>query len=253
MSKNITEITYMGRKKNQSPARLEIIKAATELFFENGFSKTTAHAVCKRANIGTGNLTFYFPTKEHILAVLVKMLCEYQDTVLEEEVDEGKSSLLAYCLEVTAMAAITDEDPKMQDLYVAAYSHPMTLDIIRANDFDKIKQIFGSYCENWSDERFTEAEAIVSGIEFSTIIKTEHSASLRYRIAGGLNAIMLLFGVPDNVRRMKIEKVLAMDYTAIGRRICNGFRQYATETTEHALEELMKRVSASKAKGPSDN
>ena len=42
-----------------------------ELFLENGFSKTTAAAICKKANIGTGNLTCHFPTKEHILNELV--------------------------------------------------------------------------------------------------------------------------------------------------------------------------------------
>ena len=68
----------MARVKKESPVRLAIIQAATELFFERGFSKTTAAAVCARAKIGTGNLTSYFPTKEHILEVLVKMMIEFQ-------------------------------------------------------------------------------------------------------------------------------------------------------------------------------
>ena len=99
----------MARVKKQSPMRLAIIQAATELFFEKGFSKTTAAAVCEKARVGTGNLTSYFPTKEHILDVLVKMMIDFQWQRMEEASDEGKSSLLAYCLELTMMAAISEE------------------------------------------------------------------------------------------------------------------------------------------------
>ena len=64
----------MARTRKPSPMRAAIIKAASELFFDKGFSKTTSSEVCKKADVGTGNLTFYFPTKEHILAVLVEMM-----------------------------------------------------------------------------------------------------------------------------------------------------------------------------------
>ena len=66
----------MARIRRESPTRLAIIQVAIDLFFEKGFSNTTAAAVCRKADIGTGNLTFYFPTKEHILDVLVTMMCE---------------------------------------------------------------------------------------------------------------------------------------------------------------------------------
>lgn len=222
--------------------RTAIIKASSELFFENGFSKTTPREVCEKAVVGTGNLTYYFPTKEHILAVLVNMMCDFQWKEMENATDEGKSSLLAYCLELTTLAAISEEVEQMRDFLVAAYAHPMTLDIIRANDFEKIKQVFGAYTPDWDDERYTEIEAIISGIEYATIMDTEHSATVEHRIEGALNSIMLLFGVPEETRRMKITKVLAMDYRAIGRRVYEDFKQYVTETNEKALEEVLKHT-----------
>uniref|UniRef100_UPI0040572EFF hypothetical protein n=1 Tax=Alistipes sp. TaxID=1872444 RepID=UPI0040572EFF len=113
------------------------------------------------------------------------------------------------------------------------------LDLIRENDYEKIRKVFGEFTSGWSDERFTEAESIVSGIEFATIMKTEHSASVEFRIAGALNAIMLLFGVPEDIRRIKITKVLAMDYRAIGHSVLERFRKYVTEINENAIEEVM--------------
>ena len=179
---------------------------------------------------------FYFPTKEHILAALVKMMCDFQGKEMEISADEGRSSLLAYCLELTTMVAVGDEIPEMQDFFVAAYAHGIPLDIIRANDLEKIKQVFAEYTEGWDEEKFIETEALISGIEDATLSSTEHSASVEHRIEGALNTIMMLFDVPENVRRMKVAKVLTMDYRAIGRKVYEDFKQYVTETNEHNLE-----------------
>ena len=228
----------MAGKRGPTPTKAIIIKAASELFFENGFSKTTATELCKKANISTGNLTFYFPTKEHILADLVKMMCDFQWKEMEKAADEGKSSLLAYCLELTTMVAVGEEIPEMQDFFIAAYAHRLPLDIIRANDVEKIKQVFAEYTEGWDGEKLIEAEALISGIEYATLSNTEHSASVEHRIEGALNTVMMLFGVPEETRKMKVAKVLAMDYREIGKTVYADFKKYVAETNEHNLKEM---------------
>ena len=232
----------MARTKKPSLMKAEIVKAASEMFFEKGFSKTTSSVLCRKLDIGTGNLTFYFPTKEHILAVLVQMMIDYQWQEMENAADEGKSSLLAYCLELSTLVAISEEILEMNDFLVAAYTHPMTLDLIRANDLEKIKTVFGEYTEGWSEEKYTEMEAIISGIEYATIMKTEHSASVERRLEGALDSIMLLLGVPEEIRERKLKKVLAMDYLSIGRKVYVDFKRYVTETNENALDEILKNT-----------
>jgi hypothetical protein len=167
---------------------------------------------------------------------------------MENAADEGKSSLLAYCLELSTLVAIADEFPEMNDFFAAAYSHPMTLELIRANDVEKVKQVFSEYTQGWDDERYTENEAITSGIEYATIMKTEHSASVEHRIEGALNTIMILFGVPEETRKIKVAKVLAMDYRAIGRKVYEDFKRYVTETNEHNLEETSKSTKVKSKK-----
>ena len=230
----------MARIKRENPTRLAIIQVAIELFFEKGFSNTTAAAVCRGADIGTGNLTFYFPTKEHILDVLVTMMCDFQWKLIEDATDEGKSSLLSYCLEVATMVAISEENTQMHDFYVSAYSHPITLENIRANDVEKMKQVFGQFCPGWTEEQFVEAEAIVSGIEYATLMTTKHSASLPVRVEGALDAIMKVFNVPEEIRKMKVQKVLAMDYRAIGRRVLEDFYSYVSKANEKAITDLLQ-------------
>lgn len=229
----------MAKMKKENPTRIMIIKTATEMFFERGFSKTTAAALSKKAEISTGNLTFYFPTKEHVLAELVRMMCEFQWQMMEEATDEGKSSLLAYCLELTIMAALSEDNEQMHDFYVSTYRSPMTLEIIRQNDTEKLKRVFADYGRDWSDERFYEVECIVSGIEYATLMTPAEIMPLPTKIRNALNAVMLLLGVPEELRNKKIEKVLAMDYRAIGQRLFNDFKAYTHEKNEQAVEQML--------------
>lgn len=227
----------MAKKHKLNITKQEIIQTGTKMFLERGFTKTSCKALADELDLSTGNITFYFPTKEHLLAVLVEMLCEFQWKMMEKAVEDGKSSLMALCLELTAMAAICEENEIVKDFYISSYSHPQTLAIIRKNDVEKAKSVFGEICPNRTHEEFVESEIIVSGIEYATLMTTDVTTPLELRIAGALHSIMLIYNVPEEIREMKISKVLAMDYREIGRRIFNEFVTYIDEVTELALEE----------------
>lgn len=216
----------LARQKRSKETINDIVKVSLHMFLEKGYTKTTAKNIGDVLEMSTGNLTYYFPTKEHILALLVKDLCDFQREMMEIEINEGKTSLMALCLELTAMAAICDENEIIRDFYISAYTSPMTLDLIRRNDAVRAKEVFAEYCEGWSEGRYAEAEALVSGIEYATIMTTESSAPLDLRIAGALNSIMMIYQVPIELRRKKIEKVLALDYRALGRRILGEFKEF---------------------------
>ncbi len=56
----------------------EIIRVAANRFLNDGFTKTTVASIAKLLNMSTGNMTFHFPTKDHMLAELVDILTRYQ-------------------------------------------------------------------------------------------------------------------------------------------------------------------------------
>jgi hypothetical protein len=62
---------------------------------------------------------------------------------------------------------------------------------------------------------------------------------LDIRIAGALKAILQIYNVPQDLIKTKIEKVLKMDYLAIGERVLKEFIFYTEQTTEVALENLL--------------
>ena len=211
--------------------RKEIIQVATHMFLENGYSHTTAKAICKELDMSTGNLTFHYPTKEHLLAKLTEMLCHFQGKMMEKVIDEGKTSLLALCMELAAMAAICEENEIAKDFYLSAYTHTMSLDLIRRSDLERAKVVFGEYAKDWPESQFHQAEIIVSGIEYATLMKTDDT-SLEDRIAGALNGIMIIYGVPQEVRHRKIKKVLEMDYKTVGRNVLEEFKKYVSAEVE---------------------
>lgn len=227
----------MARKKVNNAIKMAMVRVANRMFLERGFSNTSVKAIAQELGISTGHITFYYPTKEHLLALLVEKLCDFQWQMMNQTVDEGKTSLMAICLELVAMAAICEENEIAKDFYLSSYTNPMCLEIIRKSDTRRAKEVFGEYCTGWNEEDFAEAETLVSGIEYATLMITPASASLETRIAGALNQIMTLYNVPADVRKMKIDKVLVMDYGNIGRRIFTEFTEYIDSENSRLLEE----------------
>ncbi len=209
------------------------------MFIENGYSATSMRSVADKLDISPGHLVFYFPTKEHLLTVLVDRLCEFQWKLMKEEAEDGISALLALCLELMSMAAAAEEDAIAKDFFVSAYQSTMCLETIQKNDAKRAKEVFADYCPDWTDEQYKEAESLVSGIEYATLNTNRNSAKLETRIAGALEAILTLYNVPAEIRKTKIEKVKAMDYRAIGKRIFKEFKNYIEEENEQAFEELL--------------
>ena len=196
------------------------------MFLEHGYSATTVQMVCSELEISKGNFTFYFPSKEDVLALLTDWLCKYQWKMIEEEANDGISSLLAICLELMTMAAVCEENEVAKDFFVSTYQSPKCLGIIHNNDIARAKEVFAEYCPDWTDEQFREAEILVAGIEHATLNAIDKSVSLETRISGALNTIMMIYNVPEDIRKIKIDKVLAMDYRSIGKRIFNEFKEY---------------------------
>lgn len=219
----------------------EIILMGCNMFLEQGFTKVSSKAISDELGISTGNFNFHFPKKEDLLAVLVEELCEFQWKLMEEEAQEGVNSLLAYCLELTSMVSASEQNENARDFFVSSYTIPMTLNIIRKNDIEKMKKVFSPYCKGWSEEKFKEAEDIVSGIEYAALMTTETSSPLEIRIELALTTIMRLYGIPEDIIQTKIKKVLAMDYRATGLRILQEFKEYINGKHEKALADFKKR------------
>ena len=231
----------MARINKSALTRLEIVQESSRQILQKGFTAASISGISKALGMSPGNLTFYYPTKEHLLAQLVDLMCRFQWKRMEEEADEGYSSVMAICLELTSMASACEADPVIKDFFLSAYSSPLCLEIIRRNDADRSQKVFASYRPEWTEEQFVEAEILCSGIEYATLMTVGEPVSLETRISGALNNILGIFGIPEETRRTKIKKVFAMDYRSLGVQVLEEFREYVDQANEQALLELLKR------------
>ena len=230
----------MARIDKAKLTKTEIFMTASRLFLENGYTNTSIRSISNELEMSTGNITFYFPTKEHILAELINGLCEFQGTLLEKESNEGYSSMMGICLEIATMTVASEIDEKMLDIFCSAYTSPMTLEIIRKNDTERAKTVFAEYCKDWSHEDFVEAETLVSGIEYATFMKTGESVPIETRIKGAIRYILKVYGVPNDIIETKINKVMALDYWGLGKRVLSDFISYVERVNEKQLEEIIR-------------
>ncbi len=221
--------------------RNEIIRVAANRFLNDGYTKTTVASMAKALNMSTGNITFHFPTKEHMLAELVDMLCRYQWKMMEDEARDGYSSVMAICLELLTIASACEQDEVAKDFFLSTYRSEICMDRIRRNDKERSKEVYAQYCPDWTEEHFIEAEVLVSGIEYATLLTTSDSAPLDVRVAGALRTILSIYNVPKEVRDQKMKRVLSMNYKALGMDTLKKFREYVDQTTEQALFDLLKR------------
>lgn len=207
--------------------RYKILLCATRLFLEKGYTDTYVTTITNMLKISTGNLTFHFPTKEHILAELVKELNMFQQHI-EEEAEPAEYSLpVAYLLELVVFASFCDENPNVRNLIEAAYTHPLSLEVIRSNDSQRVKRVFGEFCPEWTEAEFVQAENVVSGIEYAMYrMENTQTLSFEQRVTSSIDAIMKVFDVPKSVRRTIIAEVMSADYKDQGSRIFEEFSNH---------------------------
>lgn len=224
--------------KDRFQTKLEIVRAALHAFLTHGYTESSTKKIAKELGISIGNLAYHFPTKEHLLAELTERLCEYHLIVMENEIDEGLTSLSAYLLELTCMMAVCEENAIAKDLYTSMYRSSLALKLIREADTQKVKDVFAAYCPDWEAVDYALTENAVSGIEYASLMaENAEGIPLDKRVVKTLNVVMKAYNVPEEVREQKIQKVLALDYRRIGRRFITGFAEYVESVNARALEE----------------
>lgn len=226
--------------KRRRDTRLEIICYAAKCFAESGYSATSIKSIAQGLDISPGNITFYFPSKDHLLYVLVELLLDFQQMLMDNAVVGEDHEMLSYCLEITSMAALCAESEKSRDFYVSIYSSPMTMELVRQADTEKTRRIFADLHPEWGDIEWRATENIVSGIEYSAITANEEIIPLDKQVEMTLNSIMMLYGVPENIRRKRIDEVFAIEYRELGKSILAEFRAYL----ETLSVEDLKTISA---------
>jgi len=207
-----------------SETEFKIIRSATKLFLENGFSHTTISMICSDSGIGRGNIVYYFHTKEDMLFLLLQELMDFHKTVIEETINKTGDVEFACAMEIATQIALCESNPTAYDLYYSAYSHQGIFDFIKEWSAKKNHELLGATLLGWTYEDFCRMENVASHVEFSALTTPcDEKFTLEDKISLVLDSYMKLFDVSKEKRDDIIGKVLKTDYKKVSEEIFNKF------------------------------
>lgn len=222
--------------------KYEIVRTASKFFFTEGFSNTSPRMIAEKLGLSTGNITYYFPSKEHLLLRIVEELCDFQWKMLEYETEHGVGSAEAICLETMTVAAACSESEIARDFFTATFQSELCRNYLRQNHVDRAKKIFARECAGWTEEQFHQAELFAMGVQYAAIVPTDANIPLKMRIGGALDQILHIYHVGRETRQAEIEKVLAKDCRGISRRVLEGFTSFVERTNTQTQENAKCRL-----------
>jgi AcrR family transcriptional regulator len=80
------------RERQRTQTRQKIYEAAMRLFAERGFFATTTEDITEAADVGQGTFFNYFPSKQHVLAVLPEIQVQ-KVVAARQQAQEGLGSI----------------------------------------------------------------------------------------------------------------------------------------------------------------
>lgn len=226
----------------QTTRRFEIIKTATEFIFSVGYSKTSPQMIAKKMNMSTGNITHYFPSKEHLLCTLVEMLCDFQWRMFEDSSEKGFGSIGSICMEMMTVATGCEQSEIARDFFSAVFESEMCRNYLRANHVKRAKQVFEKECQGWTDQDFEQAELMVMGLQYSTIAASDANIPLKIKIPAALDKVLSIYRVEKATRRREIDKVMHLDYQGMSKQVIEAFINFVNRQSNEALKEMRKTI-----------
>ena len=196
--------------------QIDIIRAATKLFLQNGYTKTTFKMIEADSGIKIGNITYYFHSKEELFKVLVEELIDSHIAVIDNIYNDMGDNILSFAMEITAQIALCENNRNAWDLYYSAYSLPHTYECIKQWAAEKNYNLFKDSLPEWNENDFRTKEVVASGIEFAAL-KTfcDRNFTLDKKVSVILDSMMMLYEVPKERRKQIIDKILTMEYEKI--------------------------------------
>ncbi len=226
----------------ETTRKYDIIKIAFEHFFSIGYSNTSYKTIAKEMNISTGNITHYFPSKEHLLCTIVEMLCEFQWRMFESSSEKGFGSIGSICMEMMTVATGCEQSEIARDFFSAVFESEMCRNHLRKNHVERSKIIFAKECEGWTEQDFEQAELMVMGLQYATVAANDADIPLKVKISGALDRVLDIYQVDEDTRKREIDKVMNLDYQGMSKQVIEAFIVFVNGTNNEALDEMKKTV-----------
>lgn len=231
----------MARINKSNLTKAMIAQVACDVFFKNGYSHTCHRELGEALEMSKGNITYYYPTKDHLLAVVTERLCEFRTVRFDKRVADGITPVEAVCTELAYALAIGEENNIAGDMYLSMYKSTLCRDMLCQYGVDRAKRVFAEYCPDLTDEQYAVAESQVVGISFScSATDQDGDLTLESRIRTLLRGVHLIYNIPVEKIQTITEKLLSTDYLSQSREEYEAFKKYVADSNKQRLYDLLK-------------
>lgn len=191
--------------------RNKMLKAATFLFLEQGYDKTTTTQIAKAAGMSQASFFAAFESKEAILLELTKIMFSSQ-FVAAAAMMPTDDPLLLYALETGLQLHITELSEPLRELYVATYSLPSTSEYVYQNTTEKLIKIFAPYLPEAQENDFYELEIASASITRGFMARPcDLYFTMERKLRRYLSCCFRIYKVPQEVYAPVIEAALRRD------------------------------------------
>lgn len=207
--------------------RNKMLHAATALFLEHGYEKTTTAQIARQAGMSPASFFAAFENKEALLLALTKIMFTGQFQRAEAMLAEVKNPLLLYGLETALQLHITELSEPLRELYVTAYTLPTTADFIYHSMLGRLCEIFQPYLPQAQENDFFELEIASASVTRGFMArKCDMYFTMERKLRRFLSCCYRLYEVPEAEYAPVIEQIVQADLrSAAEKMIASTVRQ----------------------------
>lgn len=207
----------------------KILTAATALFMQKGFERTTFVDIAKLSDVPKSKILYEFASKEEILSLLVTEfldgVAKASDAVSKKLTDDKLLIFMASEVLQIYMAEMSDD---MRNLYLAGYSMPKTSEEVLKRRTEILYREFGNMLPYLEFKDFYELEIASMGIMRAYIsVPCTMYFTLEAKTDRLISTILKIYDI-DNKRIEEVKEFMKkIDFEAV-----------AKKTVEDVFEEL---------------
>lgn len=153
----------MALRKGSLETKNKILSVSAKLFIEQGYHNTTISQIIKLADVSVSSFQNIFKTKDGVLMEFVRIMFGGQFAAARHRAATVPPAYV-YALETAIQLAITEQNENLRDIYLEAYSQPLTCEYIYEQTAVELKEIFGANFPGYTDRDFYELEIGSAGV-----------------------------------------------------------------------------------------
>ena len=217
-----------------------ILQTCVRLFLENGYHKTTTSQILKEAQVSSSSFQNLFHSKEGVLLELVEFMFENQFGIARNVAGSKLPPVYVYAAETALQITLTELNENLRDIYLEAYTQESTLDCIQRATAKELKEIFGVYQPELTEQDFYELEFGSAGLMRGYMTNPcTAEFTLERKLSKFVTLALRGYKVPED----EIDKVLAfiagLDMRSIAQSVMEELFRRLAMHYEFSLEGLL--------------